>query len=339
MTAIPEDLDYLATRVHGRRSQLAEGERLEALCGLRSLEALGRAVFPGSQAPSAVGFQRRVAAGWLREMEELAGGLGWRRARMMEAIAHRLAIEDQKVEARGLAAGVPPEALQRQLVRPLAVPGPTPSAGAEGAAIPPPGRDVAGRRQARAALPAQPAGALARETALDRRSLEGLVAAMEGLDRADRSGIGALVGHEVDHFHLMLVARGRFLRGLAPADLLPWQVEGAGITREILSGMLSAPDLARAAAMAVGAALDRPPPEPVEATSLDRLAWQRFLRLARRTFREGATGLAVLVGYAALRRVEVRNLTTLSEGIRLGLPTETIRAHLVPPGRREVARA
>jgi len=324
MTTIPEDLDYLATRVHGRRSQLAEGERLEALCGLKSVEALARAVLPGSEAPSAVAFQRRVARGWLLEMAELAGGLGRRRAQMMEAIARRLTIEDREAEARGLTALVPRAASGQE------------------AALPrrgPPGREGAGRRPARAALPAPPPGALAPGTALERRSLEGLVAAMGGLDRADRSGVGALVRHEVDAFHLMLVVRGRFLRGLAPGDLLPWRVEGAAITRELLEGMLSAPYLARAAAMAVGAALDRPPPEPVEPASLDRLAWQRFLRLARRTFREGATGLAVLVGYAALRRVEVRNLTTLSEGIRLGLPTETIRAHLVPPGRREVARA
>jgi len=147
---------------------------------------------------------------------------------------------------------------------------------------------------------ASPAGASARlprsfalETTLDRRYFQGLLDALDGLDRVDQDEIRPLVQQEVDHFHLMLVARGRFLHGLETAALLPFHAGGTGITREILRQMLSASDLAGAAARAVGLALDAAPSvEQLEAMILDALAWRRFLRLARRIFRECSMGFA-----------------------------------------------
>jgi vacuolar-type H+-ATPase subunit C/Vma6 len=38
----------------------------------------------------------------------------------------------------------------------------------------------------------------------------------------------------------------------------------------------------------------------------------------------------VVIGYAGIRRVEVANLITLSEGIRAGAEAERIRTRLIP---------
>jgi hypothetical protein len=52
------------------------------------------------------------------------------------------------------------------------------------------------------------------------------------------------------------------------------------------------------------------------------------MRLAQRAGRGGFTGLGAIVGYAVLRRLEAADLTTLSEGIRLAVPGEALRARL-----------
>jgi hypothetical protein len=62
------------------------------------------------------------------------------------------------------------------------------------------------------------------------------------------------------------------------------------------------------------AVLDEIPAKPTE----------RY-RLANRVMRRSPTGLGTVVGYVLLRRIEIANLTTISEGIRLGLSEEIIR--------------
>ena len=50
-------------------------------------------------------------------------------------------------------------------------------------------------------------------------------------------------------------------------------------------------------------------------------------------------GVAAVVGYVGLRRVEVANLIMLSEGIRLGVTPEVLRGRLIPHSAGEAARA
>ncbi len=343
MTEIEEDLDYLAARVHARRSQIADAERLDPLCRLRSLEELSRAVLPGKQGASVPDFQRSVVLGWLEEMEALARSLSHRRARMIEAFSGRLRVEDLKLLVRGLATHLAPASLRSRFLRPIADPALISVASLE---------ELAALLRARS-RPERPGSAegpsdasgpspspFLLETSLDHGYFQGLLTAMAGLDRFDRERIQALVHQEVDHFHLMLVVRGRFLRSLESEALLPWHLDGTGITRAIFNAMLSDPDLPRAARRASSIALDDlPPPERLEATALEAQAWCRFLRLAHDTFRGGTMDFAVLVGYAALRRVEVANLVTLSEGIRLGVAKEELRSRLIPRSDQEAAIA
>ena len=63
---------------------------------------------------------------------------------------------------------------------------------------------------------------------------------------------------------------------------------------------------------------------------LEVLAWHRYLRLARAAMRRSQLALGVVAGYAAIRRVELANLITLSEGIRAGVEPDVIRRRLIP---------
>ncbi|HNX95256.1 MAG TPA: V-type ATPase subunit [Holophaga sp.] len=329
MTAIPEDLDFLVARVHGRRGRVAEAERLEALCRLRSQAELARAVFPEAEFLGVSGFQRRLVQDWLKEMETWALGLNPPRSRMIQALADRLRVEDLKLRIRGKAAGLGPDALREHLLSPRANPAPsldTPSARILGAEDAVKGAEGAWPR------------AFLRETTLDRDHFRELLVALRGLDLQDRARIRALVLQEVDHFQLMLVVRGRFLHGLEAEHLRSWHIEGAGITSERFAHMLAAPELSQVVKLAVGFALDALP-ERCEPSLLEALAWGRFLRLARRAYRQGPMDFGTLVGYAALRRMEVANLITLSEGIRLGIPGEILSARLIPRRGGEAACA
>jgi hypothetical protein len=71
------DLDYLAANVHGRRSRLAEAERLDALCRLRTVTDLARALFPESRFLTAAALQRVLILDQVEELTEIASRLGW----------------------------------------------------------------------------------------------------------------------------------------------------------------------------------------------------------------------------------------------------------------------
>jgi hypothetical protein len=330
VTGPPEDLDFLAARTHARYALRAERLGLEALARHRTLEALWRAVLPAAEPSNARELQRRLALEWLDELEELARGLDAPRARLLDALCGRVGDEDRRTLVRGIAAQVPAAALQAELLRPQLAPRLDLLRSVEDV-VPPsrPAPDPAllGRRHAAAFPPAALPRPYALELLLEQRRLQRLLAALGGLGHGDRTEVRAVVHQEVDQFHLGLVARCHFALGLPAEALLPWHVPGAAIDLPRLAAMLSAPTLATSATMARGRALDElPPPQQLDARALDRAAWRRYLRLASRTFRRGGMRFAALVGYAALRRVEVMDLGTISEGVRLLLPADVIGA-------------
>ncbi len=275
MTPLPRDLDYLATLAHARHGQRAEALRLESLARARTPEALSSALCPGAKPSGARELQRRLALEWALEVEELARGLDGPRARLLQVMASRIDVEDGKVLVRGLGAGVPAAALATHLLRPATAATVGSVRGAEDVLpSPTPARPV--RRAAAPDPLAQVPRSFVLEAALDQAYFQGLVAALEGLASRERELVHALVLQEVDHFHLLLVARGRFTFGLEPGALAGWHVAGAGIGGEKLLAMLAAPDLARAATMAVGVALDERPVVPhLDARALDAAAWRR----------------------------------------------------------------
>jgi V/A-type H+-transporting ATPase subunit C len=183
------------------------------------------------------------------------------------------------------------------------------------------------------------------EAALDQGYFQELLARAGRLPDADKEVVAPIIEQEVNMFLLTLAARGRFGYGLTPEILLPLHIRSRGIPTGRFNAMLTAPDLRTAAAFAVGRVIDALPPEheagetsrALDAAELEALAWKRFLRLANRACRRSHMGLGAIIGYAVIRRVEVANLISLSEGIRAGVAPESIRARLIPCHDEEVA--
>ncbi len=345
-----KDLDYLTARLHGRRSRLAEASQLDALCRVRSVPELARAACPGTEFPAAADFQRRLVQDLIDDLSGFLAYVTGAGARLLAWMLVRFQVENVKVLIRGFATRAPMEVLDNHLARlPKDLALDTPGLGRarsleEFIRRLPPGtlRESVEEFLVVDHAPPKP---FFLEAALDRGYFRELLARVEDLSGPDKEVIEALVVQEVDSFHLMLVARGKFHYGLAPEQLLPLHLEGTGISRARFAAMLGDPDLLSAASRAVGPALEAVPArqEPGEASAtvdpaaLEALAWNRFLLLANRAFRRSHMGLGAVVGYAGIRRVEVANLITLSEGIRAGTAPEAIRARLIPRSGLEAA--
>jgi vacuolar-type H+-ATPase subunit C/Vma6 len=343
-SVLPQDLDFLVARLHGRRRRLAEAERLDALCRLRTIPDLARAV--GSQVTfyTAGELQHWLILQLVEELADFTNQLRGAGAALTEWMRVRFQIENLKVLARAFATGRSLDSARSYLV-------PLPDdlsldidalAAADSvelfAAAAPAGRLRQSLVEAAAAYAEAPSP-IVLEFALDRGYYCELIKRAKSLPMEPRHDSMTIVRQEVDTFHLMLVARGRFTYGLPAEQLVQLHVDGGAISRNRFRKMLVEESLLESAQRAVGFALDPLPAEerglgedPLDLVPavLEALAWNRYLRLSHRAFRHSHMGLGAVIAFAAIRRIELANLITLSEGIRAGVDPEAIRSRLVP---------
>lgn len=346
------DADFLAARLHARRSRLAEGERLDHLCGIRSVPELAPTVFPHAAGSTVAAFQRRVVEEIARELTLAAKFVSGPAHEVLVGLLLRFQLENLKILLRGVLNHLPRGTVEHHLLS--LPPAWSFDAGALLAAdnlnalgqMLPRGvlRDLL-RRSARRWPDPPPLFLL--EAALDQGYFAELLARATRLSGEDRALALPVLEQEANAFLLGLVVRGKFTYGLNPEWLRSFHIPGGGVTRARLRRMLAAPDPATVASLALGHALDDLPPTPkpgettapADGAGLEARATQRLLRLANRAFRRSHMGCAAIVGYAVIRRIEAANLITLSEAIRAEMSPEAIRARMIPRYSPEVARA
>lgn len=341
---MPQDMDRLAALLHGRRSRMAEAERLDDLCRSRSLAELWEKTFPGWEPGDHVRFQRLVVEELVSELSGILASLSGPGARLLHWVLVRFQFEDLKLLIRtGLTNSPQAEALEHLVSLPPEV------------AI-----DVQGLMTAEWLedfIELAPPGVVRKclkktietyrehpqpfffEAVLDQGYFQELLSRAEHLPSGDRCILEPSLFQEIDMFNLMLVARGRFHYGLSHDLLVPLYVAGTRLHRWIFLDMLKDKDLRSSAGRAATLLFDSPLPEAgpnegpeagaLDPAVLERLAWRRFIRLANRAFRQSHMGLASVFGYTSLRRMEVVNLITLSEGVRKGMSADVIRSRMI----------
>lgn len=341
MFTTTNNLDYLATRLHARRSRMAEGERLDALCHIRTIPELSRAVRLDSDYQAVAEFQHRLVQDLVQELAGCVRHVGGAGGEVFAWILARFQVENMKTLVRGFVNQTSPEVLQEHLVTlpeglALDVKGLATAKSLEDfVEWLPPGTPRQRLREAGAMHRDQPQPFFL-EAALDCGYFQELLAKIRQLSGEDQAIVRALALHEANFFQFMLAVRGRFHFDL-PADAL-LALRLPGIFDDWFKILLTAPDLLAAAKSSVGIVFDELPTEPgSDEVTLEALAWKRFLRLANGAFRRDHMGLGAVIGYAGLRRVETANLITLSEGIRTGMTAEAIRARLIPRKELEAA--
>jgi V/A-type H+/Na+-transporting ATPase subunit C len=339
---IANDLDFLSARLHARHSRMAEGERLDSLCHIRSLPEFFTTIFPKSEIKEALDFQRLLVHELIGELYSFHAYISGPGADLLDWMLVRFQMENLKVLMRACITKTTIEEIEGHLVSL------------------PKELMLDTRKLVTAEFPEDfirllPKGLLREnltkaleiyrdypqafffEAVLDRYYFQGLLARIERLPKEDREIIRPMLYQETDIFHLMLVARGKFHYSLTPEILKPLHVPGARISRALFAAMLNDPDIYMSVDRVAKRVLDAMPFEhgsndaaTVDASAFEGLSWNRFFRLAGMAFRQSHMGLGAIMGYAGLRRVEVANLITISEGIRTGMTTETIRRHLTP---------
>ncbi len=346
--ASSNDLDYLATRLHARRSRMAEAGRLDELCHLRSLPELSRAIFPGAEFSTAADFQRRLAQQLAAEISGCLKHLDDDEQNFIAWLLVRLQVENAKILLRGLLNHVAPENLRAHLVplpESLVLDSALMTAKSleQFAGLLPAGTP---RNRLRALLASQrePPPFLL-EAALDAGYFQEFWTRTNRLPGGELETIKPLIAQEIHWFEFMLVARGRFHFGLTAEMLSPLRATESAAGSDWFVHLLSAPDIPSAAKSAVGIVIDAlpaagrtgPGQPAMEISAVESLAWQRYLRLANAAFRQSHLGVGAVAGYFGVRRMEIANLITLSESIRLGVGERETRARLLPRTNGEAA--
>ena len=340
---IANDLDYLMARLHARRSRMAEAERLDGLCRIQSIQEFFRTIFPESDFKGILEFQRQLVYELIAELSGFSIHMSGPAADLTDWMLVRFQAENLKVLIRACLTKTPVEELYAHLVAlpkelALNVQGlATAESPGNFIRLIPKGLFRENLEKALESCDGNPRPFFL-EVALDRSYFQGLIAKTEGLSHEDREIVKPMICQEVDTFHLMLVARGKFHYCLTPEVLQPLHVSGTRVPRALFAAMVNDQDLYTAVGRVAERVLDAAPFQhetsdgsiAVDASTLERLAWKRFFRLANVAFRQSHMGLGAILGYVCLRRVEVANLITISEGIRSGMDAETIRARLIP---------
>lgn len=318
---------------------MAEGARLKALCAIHTIPELSRTIGMGTDPLSAAEFQRRLATDLAHELAGFMKDLGEEGAELFSRMLERFRVENVKVLIRGFLNKIPAEDL-----RPHLIPVPETLAldlqkllGAGSleslAAMLPAGAPYQRLREA-ILIQHIPAAPFFLEAALDNGYFDALSRQIRELSGEDLASVKPLIQQDTYLFQFMLVIRGKFVYGLPSETLLT--PSAAGVSRDWFKNLLAAPDLAAAAKLGVGEAIDEVPAHKSSENNrtypaaLEALCWNRYHRLANAAFRCGHMGLGAVFGYAALRRMETANLITLSEAIPLGMAGEEIHARLIP---------
>jgi len=310
------NLDYFVARLHGKRSSMAESDRLASLTRVRSLQEFTRAIFPEREFQDTADFQRQLIEELAREFSGFPGHLDRAERHLIDWMPARLEAENIKVLLRACITKISLEEVTQRLV------------------------PLPGQTQA-------VVESLVRAPALsDFVTLLPFGPRLTLLSSRDRQEVEGVICQEVDIFHLLLVLRGKFNYGLAADQLLSFHVPGTRIPHALLATMLDDHDPWIAVGRAVMRAIDPLPVEgalsesssAIQIPFIEDLAWQRYHRLANTAFRRSHMGFGVVVGYVALRRLEVANLITISAGMRTGAGEDGLRARMVPRVEREVSR-
>lgn len=334
------DLDYLIPRVHGRRSRLADGARLESLCRLSAIPDLSRALFADDSSQTVHQVQDRLSSTLALELDDFLTYLNGAEWKMAQWMALRFELANLKVRMRTLSGHLPPESSNALLMR---IPG---------------GLDwhsghLATARSMDDLMTALADSALGHmlskaltcwplpiplflmESALDHEYFkEGIILA-NTLPSLDRNLIKAMVAQEADIFHVTLVLRGHFHNGLSRDQLSPLHLTGTHLPFKRFLAMLNAPDAIEAARLAAFHIWDSR--DIFTLHDVEGLLWVRYLKLATRTFRQSQNAFGRLMGYIGLRWIEHANLTTLSEGIRLDTPEEARRTRIIRTNHTEAS--
>ena len=110
------NLEFVAALLHGRRSRMAEGARLQALCRMPTVADLARELLSEPAVPSAADLQLRIVQALAWEAADLARRLTGPVADLLLWLVGRFQVENLKLLVRRLMTEAPAERLKPHLL-------------------------------------------------------------------------------------------------------------------------------------------------------------------------------------------------------------------------------
>lgn len=332
--SITGDFDFIHAKVHGLRSRVYEGDRLDALCDLSTVEQLWHRLYPDATPAGHRQLQRRLLADHLEVLrvihEHLPGGLQdffcW--------LMRRYQLENLKVLVRAWKAGAGLEE-----VRPYLAPVP------EAVSLPAEamlGADSLADLVRRVPEPRLRAAAEAHidrfqetgstffvETSLDGAYYEALLAEQDRLRGVHRAHTETLVRFEIAVFNILCLFRLKLNYGLAFEEARPFFVPL--VPRAFrLERLYDYPEFDDMVPLIPPEFLPGGGEGEVETIAdLERAFWQRLLQVANRQFYRSVSDFGAVTAFYTIKRVELANLIRVVEGIRYGMDGRAIRSGLI----------
>ncbi len=332
----PVDFSFVSAKLHGMRSKLYEGERLEALATLRSPFELMTAVLPRTDVRDRMDFERRLVEQHLRDLDRVRALLDDANREFFNWQLERYRMENVKVLLRAWKAreaGVDVRSLLVTLPDDYALPVDRLLAAVKLTdfmwALP-------GRRYAegikRGAVQFHDTQKLFFiEAGLDAVYFEELCRRCEELKAADREEVGELVRFEVLVYDVLFAVRGRLNLGLSIEDVSDFLVTGIAPApgSAAFEPMLAASDFAGTLAAMPSRRTLLGTSEPKDMAGLQRALHERLFRAANRAFYRSMFHMGVVEAFYYLKRVELANLIRVAELLRQERSAAEIRNELL----------
>lgn|GEM_PF-1235975 len=333
----PVDFAFVSAKLHGMRSKLYEGLRLEALTSLRNAFEMTASVFPDLDVRSRTRFERHLSREHVRDLRRVQLFLQKRNRHFFDWQLERYRIENLKVVLRGWKSRLSPAEVVELLVE---LP--------ETYALPV--EEILGTEKLIDVIRLMPVkgfgGAVRRgavqfhdtnrlfyiEAALDAFYFEELCRRAATLGSADRDEVNELLSIEVLIYEVLFIMRARLNYEAAAEDVREFLVKAPH----------PAPALARLEGVLRGDAFEDmlsgvpqrkellgPGPEPSDLGELQRRMWERLYLAANRLFYRSIFHMGCVQAFYYIKRVELANLIRVAELLNQELPGRDIQHQLI----------
>ena len=328
------NLDFIVAKVRGMRGKLHEGPHLLALCDAANIRDLAATLAPGEPIGDTIGLQRHLTAQHVAALHGLHRLLdGWE-AGVFLAMLRRYQAENLKVILRCWAAKADESLLPAYTVD---VP----------ALLHLPTQDLLKSPDLETFIGRIPVASLRDgamlglgefeesgrlffvEAGIDKACFTQLNDAAEHAQGEARDAVLELVGLELDIYNVMLVLRGVFNYSLNFNKLrLLLAPFGGHADIQVLEGIRGASDIAGAVPHVPSALLGRDE-APQTAEDAETAMWRNLYRTAHRRYVSSVLDFGAAAAFTYIKRIELRNLITISELIRRGEHGSAIRDRLI----------
>jgi len=333
----PVDFAFVSAKLHGMRSKLYEGPRIEALTSLRNAFEMMASVFPNLEVRSRTRFEQRLAEDHVRDLRRVQVLLQDRNREFFDWQLERYRIENLKVVLRGWKSRLSPADLTGLLVD---LP--------EGYALPV--EEILGTEKLTDVIRLMPVKGFSRairrgaaqfhdtnrlfyiEASLDACYFTELCRRTARLASTDREEVSGLLHLEVLVYEILFIMRARLNYDADVEDVREFLVKAPppAPSRGRLAGLLQAGTFEEMlTAVPEDKALMGTGPAPTDLGGLQRRMWERLYLAANRVFYRSMFHLGCVEAFYYIKRVELANLIRVAELLKQETPPADVRRQLI----------